>query len=782
MRPDPISSGCVSWRVLLAPLAALALGCGAFVITLSFAVRGALPAAVGSLLAPVALIGVVVAAWTVLCRAGLTDAEPALLRRHGFWLIVLLAALELPALGAFGLIDPWESHYAEVAREMLARRDFISTWWAQEGWFMSKPVLSFWLEALSMSALGVEAAPGRVLEGSAGSLARPEWAVRLPGALFALVGCSLLYRGVAASLGRARGLAAAVVLATAAQWTIAARHALTDTPFVAALTGCFGFSLLAWSTPEDAVLSSRQIELGRARLTVHAGWLLIGCVSCAVGAMLWLLLSLNLDVDLSGPSPRLALMGDALRAGSPGNCGLPSQPACADVPLAHPGLSPALSVLVWGAILLGLVRSLARERRVRRHLLLAAWFCMALATVGKGAAGFVLPLAIAGLSLVREGRWRELTRSELARGAVLIVLLVAPWYVEMFARHGRVIFDELVLKHMLGRALAHLHDTNAGEDVGLRYYVWQLGYAMFPWTGFVPGALSSACVRRADRSRALVRVLDFSLLWLVVTFALFSVMHTKFHHYILPAVPALAVLVGVYVAECWQAERCTRHRAAVAVALGLGGALLLVRIGVDLILPIGDAIPGAARFFHLVSYQYRRPWPAEFDVRGLLLACTVVCSVISLGQASARWARHLLALQFGVSLAFAVWLGQCYLPRLGPSFGQRQVMEAFYRDRTSVSEPLIAYRLNWKGENFYTGNHLAIFVSGGKRLKRYLRERAMTDPVVHVVLETRRLGGLRAELGPVDSFDIVTDRRHSDKICLVRVRLRQPPPAASGSR
>ncbi len=39
---------------------------------------------------------------------------------------------------------------------MSARHDFISTWWAHEGWFRSKPILTFWLQALSMNVLGVQ--------------------------------------------------------------------------------------------------------------------------------------------------------------------------------------------------------------------------------------------------------------------------------------------------------------------------------------------------------------------------------------------------------------------------------------------------------------------------------------------------------------------------------------------------------------------------------------------------------------------------------------------------
>ena len=57
-----------------------------------------------------------------------------LLSRHGFWLVVVNVLLYVPLLGSYSLSDPWETHYGEVAREMLSRDDWISTWWAWRTW------------------------------------------------------------------------------------------------------------------------------------------------------------------------------------------------------------------------------------------------------------------------------------------------------------------------------------------------------------------------------------------------------------------------------------------------------------------------------------------------------------------------------------------------------------------------------------------------------------------------------------------------------------------------
>ena len=59
-------------------------------------------------------------------------------------LFVAIAAFYLWGLGLLPLVGPDEPRYAEVAREMLARRDFVTPTLGYYPWF-EKPPLLYWL-------------------------------------------------------------------------------------------------------------------------------------------------------------------------------------------------------------------------------------------------------------------------------------------------------------------------------------------------------------------------------------------------------------------------------------------------------------------------------------------------------------------------------------------------------------------------------------------------------------------------------------------------------------
>src|SRR6185503_20598900 len=102
---------------------------------------------------------------------GSGKAGPAPLRGplgHELVLVALIAlAVYVPGITRYSLVDPWETHYGEVARNMRANHDLVHMDWPgtnlqgelDEG-FRSKPVLTFWLMTASMRAVGLAADGG----------------------------------------------------------------------------------------------------------------------------------------------------------------------------------------------------------------------------------------------------------------------------------------------------------------------------------------------------------------------------------------------------------------------------------------------------------------------------------------------------------------------------------------------------------------------------------------------------------------------------------------------
>ena len=132
------------------------------------------------------------------------------------------------------------------------------------------------------------------------------------------------------------------------------------------------------------------------------------------------------------------------------------------------------------------------------------------------------------------------------------------------------------------------------------------------------------------------------------------------------------------------------------------------------------------------------------------------------------------ALDFDALMLAAVWWAAWgvngYLVQASPHWGQRESILAYYRHRASPDEMLVAYQMNWKGENFYTGNRVPAFVSSGKPFKDWVRtEREKGVKVMYFSTEHGRLGNPKRELGQPDDFQVLTDKTLNNKFTIVRV-------------
>ena len=93
------------------------------------------------------------------------------------WLLLagFCAFLFFFGLAYFGLVGPDEPRYAQVAREMLARHDWITPVLGGKPW-LEKPVLYYWQAILIYSVFGVS-----------------DWAARLPSAIDATLMVIAIY-------------------------------------------------------------------------------------------------------------------------------------------------------------------------------------------------------------------------------------------------------------------------------------------------------------------------------------------------------------------------------------------------------------------------------------------------------------------------------------------------------------------------------------------------------------------------------------------------------------
>jgi 4-amino-4-deoxy-L-arabinose transferase-like glycosyltransferase len=665
-------------------------------------------------------------------------ATPA--RRTALALAGLMALVVLPFAGSFGLWDPWETHYGEVARQMLARNDFISLWWpgsgidhAPRGEFWSKPVLTFWLEALSMKLYGLQWANARADE--LVTSWRAEWAVRTPAMLLSFCTIGAVFALLERIAGRRAAAIGGVALLTSPQWLLITRQAMTDMPFASMMTIALCLAALALLAPDETPLPRR----GNGRFTWPHAPAFYGFIALFVVAALPQLLvdcvQLHAFVPLGGRQ------------------------------IVVPGLVPMLPYVVGFFVAIWWC---ARVTTRRQLYLLAAWVLCALASLAKGPAGLALPAIILGLYLVCAGRWRDILRLELLRGALVFVVVGFPWWHANLIRHGAPFWNEQIGDNYLNRA------TGRNGDRGMFDYYWQfLGYGIFPWTGpALLGALA-AFLRPKTARQALAR---FALVWMMVDVVTITLVNTKFHHYVLPALPAAIILGALFIDDVLTAPRRWH-----AVALGLVAAPLTFAAGRDL-----AQFP--ARFLFMFDYDYvlipvvGRPWPSpaiygnRYEYGGPLMMFAVAAglAVVALALVAARGravadpdepapARgRLLALVVATLAALALgilagpstvngaapspsawlWLLPCafmlaalalvarttrasaawaiaavaiingafvsdrYMPELGPHWSQKHVVAAYYANRSGHDEPLVVWNLYWRGENFYSRNEV----------------------------------------------------------------------------
>lgn len=688
------------------------------------------------------------------------------------WLVALgIVMIFLPNLGGFGLWDPWETHYGAVTTNMVETYDWISPWWGykekigtepQQGkFFFSKPVLIFWTESLATNIFG-----------------RSEWSTRLPMAMLAMLAAFFSYLVLSRIWTRRVGVLGALVMATSPQFFMISRQAQTDMPFVGTMVISLCFLMMAF--------------FGKARR--HTDFSFWGWTAVALGGLLAVTI------------PQYGLLITDLASDPPANMPNPGF----GWQLWNQGTWHALiyasvlgSVIVWFGLALkrdiktrGLSDAV-KDKWLRRWLMVGFYCVCALSFYAKGLLGFI-PGAIILVYLIISNQWRLLARVELIRGILIFMCVSLPWYVAMFVKHGNAYYQRFFVHDHFNRLGAGVHQIDSGT---FEHFIKWLGIGMFPWAIFVPFALIWMFRTNYKDRRAPNQGKMFVIAWFGVTFLLFTLSSTKFHHYIFPAMPALAILTALFINKLLD-DKTWLPRLVTVV-----GVLFFASLCWDL-----HEDPQHVR--NLMTYKYDRPLPQHLPIDAdakvsksadtytwkestfwkhttPLMQSILTTKILrydnwipiaaGLGFLAlalffvARTRRYGLAAMSLLAVLFSMWSLNYYMPSLSPHWSQKYLFDSYYDtcnltvnppeiaeayepllpasvaaafgsdSKRVCKEDVISWLITWRGETYYSYNELQPITKEQPQFMPYLETRNHGEKF-YALMERGKMSGFKSKL------------------------------------
>ncbi len=322
---------------------------------------------------------------------------------------------------------------------------------------------------------------------------------------------------------------------------------------------------------------------------------------------------------------------------------------------------PDAPVCVWLAVALNAFWRMQQQEEPSRELCWILAAACALDVLTKGLIGIVFPVGIVLIALawtrgVREG-WARLRAMHLLSSGALFLVIAVPWHVLValanptqghpggvsFA-HGHVsvplptdgnvhgwawfyFVNEQVLRYLNLRVPRDYDTVPLWLFLGL-IFVWLL-----PWSAFLPSALLRAWQARRQPTDKLL------LVWAALPL-LFFCFSTRQEYYVLPALPAMILLIARRLAE-WDDER-SRVRAFIASGmLAAGGVIATAAIFFLWRAPRPPAGADVSAYLQQNPADYALSFGHFLDLRtralGFFHPSLALLAVATLGGTLAHW-------------------------------------------------------------------------------------------------------------------------------------------------
>jgi len=180
------------------------------------------------------------------------------------------------------------------------------------------------------------------------------------------------------------------------------------------------------------------------------------------------------------------------------------------------------------------VNSSERRRQVAYTLIF--WVSFGLANLAKGPAPLPLVLIPLFFFIIISRKWSVLPKLMPIVGGVIFLAIVLPWPLIIAKKLN---WDLTLWKHEF---VDRLFGTYARGRYPFYYYFLMMFKYVTPWVIFLPMALAAPFYKVWKKKQL---VMKFLWIWFALDFAFLTIDLGKRQHYILPLMPAMAILIGI---------------------------------------------------------------------------------------------------------------------------------------------------------------------------------------------------------------------------------------------
>ncbi|HHP7232562.1 MAG TPA: ArnT family glycosyltransferase [Xenococcaceae cyanobacterium] len=181
-----------------------------------------------------------------------------------------------------------------------------------------------------------------------------------------------------------------------------------------------------------------------------------------------------------------------------------------------------------------------------------------LAVLTKGPVGIVLPVLIVSCFLGYVNQfWSVVKEIKLLWGTAIFLFITVPWYVLVTLENGRAYLDSFFGYHNLER----FTDVVNGHDAPWYFYLIIILILFAPWSVYLPLSIMRSRWWQYNYWRRQPRQYHlkiFAFWWFICIFVFFTISVTKLPSYVLPLIPAAAILVGLLWSEAIINQKLTR--------------------------------------------------------------------------------------------------------------------------------------------------------------------------------------------------------------------------------